>query len=120
MLVALLLHDIQRSLLNLHEILLQLLPLQFLAFEYFLNLLILLLNFEDHYCNWFFFHNYFHFASGGSDINIESIFPPEFNPNLVPLSYKRLNSTYLPRLKNCFSLSFFVHLNFSFLFNNFF
>ena len=35
MLVALLLHDIQHSLLNPHEILLQLSPLQFLASEYF-------------------------------------------------------------------------------------
>ena len=41
--------------------------------------------------------------------------PPEFKPNFVPLSYKRLNSTYLPLLINCFSLSFFEYFNFIFL-----
>ena len=41
--------------------------------------------------------------------------PPEFKPNFVPLSYKRLNSTYLPRLIYCFSLSFFVHFVLIFL-----
>jgi hypothetical protein len=32
-------------------------------------------------------------TSGGKLIKIASIFPPVFNPNNVPRSYKRLNST---------------------------
>ena len=40
-------------------------------------------------------NNYYsHFASGGIDIKIASIFPPVSSPNFVPLSCSKLNSTY--------------------------
>lgn len=48
-------------------------------------------------------------AYKGKDIRILSYLAPGvYKPNLVPLSYIRLNSTYLPRLNNCHSLSTLV------------
>ena len=44
--------------------------------------------------------NYFHFAIGGIDINIDSGLPPVCSPNFVPRSYNKLNSIYLPRFSS--------------------
>ena len=48
---------------------------------------------------------------GGKDINIASMLPSVCKPNLVPLSYKRLNSVYLDLLWDCIFLSALSHFN---------
>jgi hypothetical protein len=42
--------------------------------------------------------NFYHDADGGRDMKIASILPSVSRPNFVPLSYRRLNSTYLDLL----------------------
>ena len=44
----------------------------------------------------------FNSITNGVDIKIASAFPLVFKPNVVPLSYSKLNSTYLLLLKNNF------------------
>ena len=51
------------------------------------------------------FKLYSQLAFAGKLIKIDSVLPPESNPNLVPLSLTKLNSTYLPLLKFLHSIS---------------
>jgi hypothetical protein len=44
--------------------------------------------------------SYIQLAVKGSDMRMDSMRPPVFSPKVVPLSYTKLNSTYLPR-RNC-------------------
>ena len=48
---------------------------------------------------------YSHLAKGGNDIKIDSVLPLVCNPNIVPLSQTKLNSTYLPLRYSWNSLS---------------
>src|SRR5690606_37217050 len=48
---------------------------------------------------------YSHAAIGGMLIRMHSVLPWVSNPNLVPASHTRLNSTYLPLLIACHCLS---------------